>query len=701
MLGFPANRGALSISYRQNWRSAAKQRGKKAFDESRGRQLSGTENKLNPSIPAGEDVRRELAVRRGDEVRHREEVARLQKTIDRLREELAVKSVSAAAEINRRDGRIEELQKAYAHIDQLLKGEQVQRNQLFAELERVRREFWEELNAARQQAEAARQQAEAAHQQAEAAHQQAEAARQQAEAARRQTEVDRRQFERDQQEITELRQRFDQSNQLLQKTSVRLADFETRNAALSERLRKQLLEMKRLLRLLDQIDDAANLLRRSRRWKIANPFASLIAILSGKPLPGFGHLDKNVEKYRAWRSNHPETADLEREIQELRPREIVSQPALPSNQPTTPAEPAAPTRPIKFAQQPQPEVSIIIPVFNQSRFTLACLAAVQENTGGLAYEVIVVDDHSTDNTYEIIGGIPGLVYVRAEANAGFIASCNRGAEEARGKFLVFLNNDTTVTEGWLSALRETFEFEPNAGLVGSKLVYPDGRLQEAGGIIWRDGSGWNRGKFQDPTKPEFNYLREVDYCSAASLMIPAELLRISAASTRSTLQPITRIQISPSRSARVDGKSFTSHLASCFIMKVSPAAPTPRQAQNNIRKSIEQPSPLLGAPCWRTSLKTGTWFPTKAPNQEKSVSLSSIIISRCPIAIPDRCACSKFSRFCASSDIMSLSFRITSRISLPMGMSYANAESKSSTILILKVSATTCNMRAQHWMLSS
>ena len=432
--------------------------------------LSGTENKLNTSIPDGEDVRRELAIRRGDEIRHREEVARLQQTIDRLRGELAAKSVHAAAEINRRDGRIEELQKAYAHIDRLLEGEQAQRNQLFAELEKKRT-----------------------------------------------------QSERDREAITQLRQRFTQSNELLQKTSVRLANFETRNAALTERLRIELLELKRLLRLLDQIDDAANLLRRSRRWKMANPFATLIAIVSGKPLPGFGHLDKNVEKYRAWRSNHPEMAYLEGQIQELRPREIISQPALPSNQPATPAEPAAPIRPIKFAQQIQPEVSIIVPVFNQSRFTLACLAAVQENTGGLAYEVIVVDDHSTDNTCEIIGRIPGLVYVRAETNAGFIASCNRGAEKARGKFLVFLNNDTTVTEGWLSALRETFEFEPKAGLVGSKLVYPDGRLQEAGGIIWRDGSGWNRGKFQDSTKPEFNYLREVDYCSAASLMISAAL----------------------------------------------------------------------------------------------------------------------------------------------------------------------------------
>ena len=115
--------------------------------------------------------------------------------------------------------------------------------------------------------------------------------------------------------------------------------------------------------------------------------------------------------------------------------------------------------------------------------------------------------------------------LRNESNAGFVRSCNLGAEKARGEFLVFLNNDTQVTPGWLRALRETFDFEPEAGLVGSKLIFPDGRLQEAGGIIWRDGSGWNRGKWQDPSQPEFNYLRETDYCSAACMMIPTALFR--------------------------------------------------------------------------------------------------------------------------------------------------------------------------------
>ena len=104
-----------------------------------------------------------------------------------------------------------------------------------------------------------------------------------------------------------------------------------------------------------------------------------------------------------------------------------------------------------------------------------------------------------------IAKIPGVVFLRNEKNEGFIASCNRGAEKARGSYLVFLNNDTEVTQGWLRALRETFELEPRAGLVGSKLVFPDGRLQEAGGIIWRDATGWNRGSSMIPKSPNTTF----------------------------------------------------------------------------------------------------------------------------------------------------------------------------------------------------
>ena len=203
--------------------------------------------------------------------------------------------------------------------------------------------------------------------------------------------------------------------------------------------------------------------------------------------------------------------------------------------------------PIEFRTRDEVEVSIVIPVFNQLHFTQACLVSLQQHTGEIACEVVVVDDCSTDATPDIISRLPGVIYLRNNSNAGFTASCNRGADAARGKYLVFLNNDTIVTPGWLASLVETFELEPRAGLVGSKLVFPDGRLQEAGGIIWRDGTGWNRGKFDDPGKPEYNYLREVDYCSAASVMIPRVLFAEVGGFDTNTRRRIMKIPIWPSR----------------------------------------------------------------------------------------------------------------------------------------------------------
>ncbi len=139
-------------------------------------------------------------------------------------------------------------------------------------------------------------------------------------------------------------------------------------------------------------------------------------------------------------------------------------------------------------------------------------------------EIIVVDDESTDDTQARLSGLPGLRYYRNAANQGFIRSCNRGLAEAQGEFVLFLNNDTQVQDHWLERLLETFDARPDAGLVGARLVYPDGSLQECGGMVFQDGSGWNYGRGDNPDKPEYQFLREVDYCSGACIMLRRTVL---------------------------------------------------------------------------------------------------------------------------------------------------------------------------------
>ncbi len=171
----------------------------------------------------------------------------------------------------------------------------------------------------------------------------------------------------------------------------------------------------------------------------------------------------------------------------------------------------------------RPKVSVIIPAFNQAKLTRECLNSLYFHIAGSPFEVVVVDDGSSDETPSLQQEMPWVRYIRREQNRGFGATCNLGATEARGEYLVFLNNDTTVCDGWMDALLETFEDWPRAGLVGSKLVYLDGTLQECGGLVFGDGSAANYGRGGDPQDPRYCFARETDYVSAAAMMIRADL----------------------------------------------------------------------------------------------------------------------------------------------------------------------------------
>jgi O-antigen biosynthesis protein len=178
----------------------------------------------------------------------------------------------------------------------------------------------------------------------------------------------------------------------------------------------------------------------------------------------------------------------------------------------------------QFPESSKPRVSIIIPVYNNFIYTFNCLKSLQNHlSNSISFEVIVVDDNSSDETQEYLSYSSNIQLIVNEENLGFIRSCNRGAASAKGELLCFLNNDTQVLPGWLENLVDVITTDNEVGAVGSKLIYADGRLQEAGGIIWQDASGWNYGRLQHPDQPEYNYLREVDYCSGASLLVKTEI----------------------------------------------------------------------------------------------------------------------------------------------------------------------------------
>lgn len=134
--------------------------------------------------------------------------------------------------------------------------------------------------------------------------------------------------------------------------------------------------------------------------------------------------------------------------------------------------------------------SIIIPLYNRLDMTQACVASLlAHHVPGV--EIILVDNASTDGTAEWCATLSEPIRVeRSDHNINFAGACNLGAELARGALLVFLNNDTVVTDGWLEALTQPLSDE-RIGVVGARLLYPDGSIQHAGVAYGPDRIGFH------------------------------------------------------------------------------------------------------------------------------------------------------------------------------------------------------------------
>jgi len=171
-----------------------------------------------------------------------------------------------------------------------------------------------------------------------------------------------------------------------------------------------------------------------------------------------------------------------------------------------------------------PVVSLVIVSYERPDFVENLIKSIWLHSDGFRYEVIVVENGSAHGKHELPPEIAMRVHVIALADRTYLGEAyNIGARQAKGRYLVLLNNDLVVRPGWLSALIGELEREPETGAAGPKLLFPSGELQEAGAFIDRDGYPIRRGRGKHADTPEFNRRELVDYCSGAALAVRRDL----------------------------------------------------------------------------------------------------------------------------------------------------------------------------------
>jgi GT2 family glycosyltransferase len=165
--------------------------------------------------------------------------------------------------------------------------------------------------------------------------------------------------------------------------------------------------------------------------------------------------------------------------------------------------------------------SILIPVLDRVENLAACLLSLGRLTAP-TFEAVVVANGTSEDALVGLPDPESLVLVRSPVNLGFGGGCNWGARVARGRYVVVLNDDTEVEPGWLEALVAVAQSDPRIGAVGSRLLDPDGTLQEAGSVLWSDAGTHQVGRGLPPGSAAYGRVRDVDYCSGCGLLVTRE-----------------------------------------------------------------------------------------------------------------------------------------------------------------------------------
>ena len=182
-------------------------------------------------------------------------------------------------------------------------------------------------------------------------------------------------------------------------------------------------------------------------------------------------------------------------------------------------DPIIALRKLALPRAKRPKVSILVPIYNELRYTAECVGSIIASQPKADYQVIIADDASTDPTVKELRKIKNIRLLTQPANVGFLANCNAAYRACESDYVLLLNNDAQLMPNALDELVAVLDTHRDVAAVGPKILYPDGRLQEAGCAIDRDGVSTMVGLFADPTEHGFGYDRDVHYCSGAALLV--------------------------------------------------------------------------------------------------------------------------------------------------------------------------------------
>ncbi len=305
--------------------------------------------------------------------------------------------------------------------------------------------------------------------------------------------------------LTENEQALAEKDHEIEHARARLTENEQAMADQNYELKRLQEDTKTLTRWMQDIQRCMTEHLESWRWRLGNFLLSVVDILLFR-LKRKGAIDHIQWILREFQSCHTDYSDS---------------PLVEGYAGSE--EPQIDLRNLVVERPSEVTASIAIYAYNNWELTKTCIGSIIHSTRTVGYEIIVADDSSTDETSEASKHIEGLKVSRNSTGLGYLKTCNKVGGMANGEYIVFLHNDVQVKENWLDHLVNVMEQDPTVGMVGPKILFPDGKLQEAGGIVWKNGRLTHYGHMNDPEMPEYNYLKEVDYVSGACFIMRKEL----------------------------------------------------------------------------------------------------------------------------------------------------------------------------------